>query len=50
MDVVDALYGGYGERPSRDQGTIQQQGNVFLRKTYPELDYIIRARVIFTSP
>ncbi|RLB63495.1 MAG: hypothetical protein DRI90_06745 [Deltaproteobacteria bacterium] len=50
MAVIDALHSGYGNRPSNDQTTIQEQGNVYLRRTYPELDYIIRAQVIFASP
>jgi peptidyl-prolyl cis-trans isomerase A (cyclophilin A) len=49
MDVVDSLYAGYGEGapsgrgPSQQQ--IQQQGNAYLKKDFPKLDYIKRASV-----
>lgn len=50
MDVVDALYAGYGEgAPSGrgpDQGRIQMEGNAYLTAQFPELDYIRRATVI----
>lgn len=46
MSVVDKLYMGYGERPSKAQGTIQTQGNKFLREQFPELDYIKTARLV----
>lgn len=46
MDVVDALYKGYGEEPSRFQPQIQQQGNAFLEQAFPELDSIITARLV----
>lgn len=45
MSVVDKIYMGYGERPSKSQGTIQTQGNKFLRQNYPELDYIKTVRL-----
>lgn len=38
MEVVNNLHMGYGERPN--QGLIQSQGNEYLRKNFPELDYI----------
>ena len=43
MDVVDALYSGYGEMP--DQGRIQREGNAYLEGAFPELDWIHRARL-----
>lgn len=45
MSVVDALYKGYGEAPSRHQGTIGKKGNGFLRKEFPKLDYITSAEI-----
>jgi peptidyl-prolyl cis-trans isomerase A (cyclophilin A) len=49
MDVVDSLYKGYGEGPPRgkgpDQGRIAREGNAYLRKEFPQLDFIITARV-----
>ncbi|MFO0549782.1 MAG: peptidylprolyl isomerase [Polyangiaceae bacterium] len=41
MDVVDKLYGDYAEAPS--QARIQDEGNVFLRQAFPNLDYIVQA-------
>ncbi len=46
MSVVDSLYKGYGEAPSRHQGTIGKQGNSFLRKEFPKLDYITSAEIV----
>ena len=45
MDVVDKIFSGYGEQPSQQQPTIQSQGNVFLNKTFPKLDYIKTATI-----
>lgn len=45
MDIVNELYKGYGERPSSAQNTIQTKGNAFLKKSFPELDYIKSAKL-----
>jgi cyclophilin family peptidyl-prolyl cis-trans isomerase len=45
MDVVDSLYK-TGENPPETQSMITQQGNEYLKKQYPELDYIKTARVV----
>lgn len=49
MTTLDALYNGYGEGAPQgmgpDQGRIQSEGNTYLRGFFPELDYIIRARI-----
>jgi peptidyl-prolyl cis-trans isomerase A (cyclophilin A) len=45
LDVVDKLYSGYGDKPTPQQGQIMSQGNAFLKKHYPKLDYIKSARV-----
>ena len=44
MDVVDAINAEYGEQP--DQGRIQAQGNAYLNKEFPNLDYIIKATIL----
>lgn len=46
MDVVEQLHSGYGNQPSGEQGKIQSKGNEFLRKHYPELDYIQKASIV----
>ena len=49
MDVVDALYSGYGEGAPAgqgpDQGLIQQQGNAYLEQGFPKLDYVKKATI-----
>jgi peptidyl-prolyl cis-trans isomerase A (cyclophilin A) len=43
MDVVDKIYSGYGEDP--DQSLIDAQGNAYLTKQFPKLDYIKTATI-----
>jgi peptidyl-prolyl cis-trans isomerase A (cyclophilin A) len=49
MNVVDALFAGYGEgAPSGrgpEQGRIQQEGNTYLTKNFVQLDYIKTATI-----
>ena len=50
MDVVDSLYGGYGEGAPNgagpDQGRVQSQGNAYLEKAFPKLDYVKTATIV----
>ena len=46
MDVVERFYGGYGFEPATKQDSIYDQGNAYLEKTYPKLDFIINAQVL----
>jgi peptidyl-prolyl cis-trans isomerase A (cyclophilin A) len=43
MDVVDKLYGGYGEKP--DQGLITNQGKAYIDKNFPKLDKILSTAI-----
>jgi cyclophilin family peptidyl-prolyl cis-trans isomerase len=45
MKTVDALYGGYADRPTPHQGEMMQQGNAYFRAHWPKLDTIVSARV-----
>lgn len=52
MDVVDQIYSGYGDMP--DMGghgpspdKLAAQGNVYLHKNFPQIDYIKSATIIF---
>jgi peptidyl-prolyl cis-trans isomerase A (cyclophilin A) len=49
MDVVDALYSGYGEGAPRgngpDQQRVQSQGNAYLTQDFGKLDYIKKATI-----
>lgn len=50
MDVVDRFYAGYGEGPPRGQGPEQErihsEGTLYLQREFPQLDHIIRARIV----
>lgn len=50
MDVVDRLYDEYGEGApggqGPNQGRLQAEGESYLAREFPELDRIVRARII----
>lgn len=50
MDVVDKINSQYGDGPpggsGPDQGQIQMQGNSYLKKNFPGLDYINSATIV----
>jgi peptidyl-prolyl cis-trans isomerase A (cyclophilin A) len=50
MDVVDKIYDGYGEGAPRgkgpEQGRIQNEGNSYLTKEFPKMDYIKTATIV----
>jgi len=56
MAVVDSLYSGYGDSPARSgpqpgregpsQDSIRAEGNAYLTRGWPMLDYIKTARVV----
>jgi peptidyl-prolyl cis-trans isomerase A (cyclophilin A) len=49
MNIVDQLYSGYGEGAPRgrgpDQSRIQAEGNAYLQKDFPNLDFIKKATI-----
>ena len=49
MDVVEKLYSGYGDGPPRgrgpSQGQITAEGNAYLTKDFPKLDYVKKATI-----
>lgn len=50
MNVVDALNDEYGEGAPRgrgpDQARMQKQGNAYLAKSFPRLDYVKKATIV----
>jgi peptidyl-prolyl cis-trans isomerase A (cyclophilin A) len=50
MEVIDSLHMGYGEGAPRGrgphQGRVQQEGNAYLKKAFPRLDYLISAEIV----
>src|ERR1051325_3900022 len=44
MTAVDQIYAGYGEQP--DQQRIETEGNAYLEKEFPKLDYIKAASIV----
>jgi len=44
MDVVDRLYSAYAERP--EQPLIDEEGNAYLTREFPNLDYVQKAAII----
>jgi peptidyl-prolyl cis-trans isomerase A (cyclophilin A) len=50
VDVVDALYSGYGEASgggmrAGHQDALFAEGNAWLQRNFPKLDWIVRARL-----
>jgi peptidyl-prolyl cis-trans isomerase A (cyclophilin A) len=50
MDVVDKINSEYGEGApggrGPDQGRVQMEGNAYLKKDFPNLDYIKSATIV----
>lgn len=45
-DIVESLFAGYGFEPANHQDSVMLYGNGYLKKKFPELDYIIEASII----
>jgi peptidyl-prolyl cis-trans isomerase A (cyclophilin A) len=49
MEIVDAIYSGYGEGAPRgqgpDQGRIQAEGNAYLKASFPQMDYLVSVEI-----
>ena len=43
MDAVEKITDQYGEKPN--QGSIQSQGNTYLKASFPKLDYVKKATI-----
>lgn len=46
MDVVLSFYDEYGNEPAGKQDSIQTYGNAFLKRSYPQLDYVKKAYIL----
>ena len=46
MDIVDKINSEYGENAPHVQGRIQGEGNAYLKKEFPNLDYIKSATIL----
>jgi peptidyl-prolyl cis-trans isomerase A (cyclophilin A) len=46
MNVLRKLYSGYAEQPTSAQQQMTEQGEPYLKKAFPKLDVILRARVV----
>lgn len=50
MAVVDSLHAGYGEGAPRgngpDQNTMREQGNAYVKANFPDLDWVLTARIL----
>ena len=46
LEVIESFYDGYGDELDDKQDSIVNQGNAYLKKRYPKLDYIYKAYII----
>lgn len=50
MDIVDSLYKGYGEGAPKGQGPnqmlIEREGNAYLERDFPQLDWLKKATIV----
>jgi hypothetical protein len=46
FEVVESFYSGYGFEPANHQDSIMIYGNAYVKKHFPEVDYIISADIL----
>ncbi len=46
FEVIESFFSGYGFEPANHQDSVMMYGNAYLKKKFPELDYIIDAYLI----
>jgi peptidyl-prolyl cis-trans isomerase A (cyclophilin A) len=46
MNVVEMMYEGYGDNAAPDQDQLEKQGDPYLKKGWPKLDYIKSATLV----
>jgi len=46
MNVVEMMYEGYGDNAGPDQDQLEKQGDPYLKKGWPKLDYIKSATIV----
>jgi peptidyl-prolyl cis-trans isomerase A (cyclophilin A) len=47
FETIQSLYSGYGFEPANHQDSIMVYGNAYVKKHFPEVDYIISAEIIY---
>jgi len=46
FEVVESFYAGYGFEPANHQDSIMLYGNAYVKRHFPEVDYILSAEII----
>jgi peptidyl-prolyl cis-trans isomerase A (cyclophilin A) len=46
FEVIEALFGTYGFEPANHQDSVMVLGNAYLKKKFPDLDYILEATLL----
>jgi peptidyl-prolyl cis-trans isomerase A (cyclophilin A) len=46
FDVVEKFYAGYGFEPTNHQDSVMVSGNAYLKKHFPEIDYILSVELL----
>lgn len=45
-ETVEKFFGGYGFEPAKFQDSIMVKGNSYLKRVFPEIDFILEAKII----